>query len=100
MKKAVQGWKAKSNASTQRRFDEQGNNNRAAWSARGRADYKAKAAAAGRAVRSYTRLDAMTDVDRANRERVKEREKKQRYRAKKKADAVGNMKTLPLYGRF
>ncbi|RWM79512.1 MAG: hypothetical protein EOR81_10910 [Mesorhizobium sp.] len=100
MKKAVHGWKARSNAGTKRRFDQQGDANRAAWSARARADYLAKAAAEGRAVRPYTRLDAMTDEDRANHERTKQREKKQRLRAKKKAVDAAKMTALPLYGRF
>lgn len=100
LKKLVQDWKARSNASTQRRFDEQGSNNRAVWKAIARAAYHAKAAAEGRGVRAYTHLDVLTDEDRANHERAKEREKKQRYRAKKKADDIGNMTALPLYGRF
>jgi uncharacterized protein RhaS with RHS repeats len=99
-KQAIQDWKARSNAGNQRRYDERGNAMRAVWSARARADYQAKATAEGRSVRSYTRQDTLTDVERVNRETTKQREKKQRYRAKKKAADASSMAALPLYGRF
>lgn len=100
LRKLVQGWKDRANASTQRRYDEQGSSHRAVWRERARAEYHAKAAAEGRTVRAYTRLDALTDEDRADHERAKGREKKQRLRAKKKALDASAMAALPLYGRF
>ncbi|MER9586531.1 hypothetical protein [Mesorhizobium sp. M0276] len=103
MKKTIRNWMVTSRASIvdiQRQYDKQGEANRAVWRAIAHADYHAKAAAEGRTVRAYTRLDALTDVERADHERAKRRKKQQDYRAKKKADDAGTMAALPLYGRF
>lgn len=100
LRKLVQDWKDRSNASTQRWFEQRGDAQRAVWRATARADYHAKAAAEGRTVRSYARLDSLAAEDRTNHERAKEREKKQRYRAKRKAADAGKLTALPLYGRF